>query len=201
MMPLLNSIKGRYLDIHDVLAIMLYIREKGPIGRYSICKALKIGEGIIRGIISRMRSMKLLNVLRAGVMLSDRGNDVLDKFLTDLGIIKIEFLRLTDFTGGLVNLSAQLRPPVFRSESCIEERDLAVRSGAKGAVIIHYLNGRLCIPSVYDDLSEEYPRISQYLFTKFELSEGDHIVIVFNSSKWYLLRPLMLLTLKLKGYF
>jgi len=201
IIPLLNSIKGRHLDIHDVLAIMIYIREKGPIGRYSICKALGIGEGIIRGIISRMRSMSLLNVLRAGVVLSDKGSEVLNNFLNNLGVIKIESLKLTSFTGGLVNLSAQLRPPVFRSMSCIEERDLAVRFGARGAVIIHYIRGRLCIPSVYDDLSKEYPKISRYLFTKFDLSEGDHIVIVFNSSKWYLLRPLMLLTLKLKGYF
>jgi len=189
------------LNLHDVIAVMLYIREKGPVGRYSICKALGMREGVVRGLLMRLHKQGLLDVLKAGVLLSKMGKKVLNEILTNLSIIQITEVDLSHFTGSPTNLAAHIRPPIVRSRSCIEERDLAVRFGAKGAVILVYSDNKLKVPAVYDDLSKYDPNTSQYIFTKFKLSNGDHIIIVFNNSKWMLLRPLMFLALKLKGYF
>jgi hypothetical protein len=59
----------------------------------------------------------------------------------------------------------------------LEQRDAAVKAGAKGATTIIFKSGRLVIPSVSDDLSRDYPKTVERLVSLLQPEENDVIVV------------------------
>ena len=61
-------------------------------------------------------------------------------------------------------------------------RDIAVRYGATGALVIKYCEGRLEVPLVYNDLKEEYPSEAKLILSKLKPEDGDTIIIAFSDT-------------------
>jgi len=63
----------------------------------------------------------------------------------------------------------------------LEQRDAAVRVGAKGAIIIVLKNGKLVIPAVSLDLSKDYPIAFNQITSLMKLEED--MIIISNADQ------------------
>lgn len=70
------------------------------------------------------------------------------------------------------------------SQSIAELRDVAVRAGALGTVLIVYEKGILRLPPVYSDLETEYPQLAADFNETLFLHDGDIIIACFSRDKW-----------------
>ncbi len=200
-LSLLSLVSRGKISLTKIITILLFIREEGPIGRYRLCRELRISEGILRGLLVRLAKSGLIVPLRAGSILTPNGDKLLKSILNDLGIVSIKKINLEELSKSPINIVIQIRGIAINElGSCLEERDIAVRYGAKGAIIITKEDYKLKIPSVYENLTEVYPRISYILETAFNINEGDVLAVVFDHNEWILREAALAVALKLKGY-
>ncbi|MCD6510886.1 MAG: DUF4443 domain-containing protein [Thermoprotei archaeon] len=201
-LQLLTTLCKGKISIPKLITLLILLHEEGPIGRYRICRELLLPEGIVRGLLSRLTRSGLVLSIRAGSLLSPKGEKILNSLLSYLGLLSIKDLRdLSKISKARVNVVAHMRGVPTRDLGlCLEERDVAVRFGAKGAIFIMYRNERLEIPGVCDDLESYAPEVNSILITSFDLMEGDLLVTTFNDQEWILREAIIAVALKLKGH-
>ncbi|MEM3613268.1 MAG: DUF4443 domain-containing protein [Candidatus Bathyarchaeia archaeon] len=161
-------------SVLHVLRIMELISEK-PLGRGKLAEELRVGEGVVRTIINRLKRAGLISTSRAGCQLTVKGFKLFDEYRKTLGKrAKLEEAKLMP---ALFNSAILAKNCGDRVKSGIEQRDAAVKVGAKGATTIIFKNGRLVIPSVCDDLSRDYPKTAEKLIALLQPEENDVIVV------------------------
>ncbi|PMB74060.1 hypothetical protein C0199_01535 [Candidatus Bathyarchaeota archaeon] len=159
--------------LHILRAIEL-VSEK-PVGRGKLAEELRVGEGAVRTIISRLRRAGIFSTSKVGCQLTVKGLKLFEEYKKIFGKrTKIDKAKLmpTPFNSALLAKNCG-----DKVKSGIEQRDAAVRVGAKGATTIIFKNGRLVIPSVCDDLSRDYPKIAEKLIALLQPEENDVIVV------------------------
>jgi len=62
-------------------------------------------------------------------------------------------------------------------KSGIEQRDAAVKTGAKGAMAIIFKDGRFTIPSVSSDVTKDFPKLAKQLIKVFKPGENDVVIV------------------------
>ncbi|GAI49465.1 unnamed protein product, partial [marine sediment metagenome] len=65
-----------YTEAH-VLKAMELMKARDSIGRQQLARELRLGEGIIRTLVARMKRLELLDTSRGGMSLTKAGQDVL----------------------------------------------------------------------------------------------------------------------------
>ncbi|MEM2466797.1 MAG: DUF4443 domain-containing protein [Candidatus Bathyarchaeia archaeon] len=161
-------------SILHVLRVIEIISEK-PMGRGKLAEELRIGEGAMRTIINRLKRAGLISTSRTGCQLTAKGLKLFDEYRKTLGKrAKLEEVKLMPAPFNSAILAKNCGNKV---KSGIEQRDTAVRAGARGATTIIFKNGRLVIPSVCDDLSRDYPKIAEKLIALLQPEENDVIVV------------------------
>ncbi|MEM3617116.1 MAG: DUF4443 domain-containing protein [Candidatus Bathyarchaeia archaeon] len=159
--------------LHLLRAIEL-ISEK-PVGRGKLAEELRIGEGAVRTIINRLRKNGFISTSRAGCQLTVKGLKLFEEYKKIFGKrAKLEEAKLMPAPFNSAILAKNCGDKV---KSGIEQRDAAVKVGAKGATTIIFKNGQLIIPSVCDDLSRDYPEIAEKLIALLQPEENDVIVV------------------------
>ncbi len=157
-----------------ILRVIELVAEK-PVGRNRLAEELKVGTGAIRTIIGRLVKAGLLTTSKAGCGLTSRGLELWRDY--------------SRFFGG----KSRMEKCCLMYERCIfailikncghkvkngiEQRDAAVKVGAKSVTTITYKNGRFIIPSVSDDVARDFPNVMQQLVTLFHPEENDVIII------------------------
>jgi len=159
--------------LHLLRAIEL-ISEK-PVGRVKLAEELRVGEGVVRTIINKLKKTGLISTSKAGCQLTDKGIELFEEYKKIFGkraVLEEVKLLPTRFNSAILAKNCG-----DRVKSGIEQRDAAVRVGAKGATTIIFKNRRLVIPSVCDDLSRDHPKIAEKLITLLQPEENDVIVV------------------------
>jgi predicted transcriptional regulator len=158
---------------HLLHAIEL-ISEK-TIGRSKLAENLKVGEGVVRTIINRLKDADLVVTSKSGCALSSRGLRLLREyksiFKKKIEIGKNE-LTLADY-----NFAILIKNRGHKVRSGVEQRDAAVMAGAKGATTIMFKEGRLKISSVSDDVAKDFPDAANQIVRLLEPEENDVIII------------------------
>ncbi len=161
-------------SVLHVLRAMETLSEK-PIGRGKLAEELGVGEGVVRTIINRLKKAGLISISKAGCQLTAEGRKLFDEYKKSMGKrAKLEEAKLMPALFNSVIVAKNCGDKV---KSGIEQRDAAVRAGAKGATTIIFKNGRFIIPSVSDDLSRDYPEIAEKLLALLQPEENDVIVV------------------------
>lgn len=159
----------------QLLEALLVIRREGPIGRKRLAEALGLGEGAVRTLIQRLRSGSLVTVVgRDGCALSRKGEELvseLEAALRDVGPIRSRLPWSYP-----ANYAVIVRAAAQRVSRGLDQRDEAIRAGAKALLILTYRDGRLLMPGV-SDLSAERPEFAQQLVGELRPGEGDVILI------------------------
>jgi len=121
----------------DVLRALLKINAN--VSRAELCKSLELGEGSIRGILNELKSKKLITSTKQGHSLSNKGKKAIENILKNIGLPKKvnlkmyeEFKKVRIIIKNIKNYMQSYR-----------ERDVAVKNGAEGAIILTNKNGKL----------------------------------------------------------
>lgn len=159
----------------DLIKAIELIAEKEPIGRGKLSEELEIGGGAVRTLIKRLKNTNLVATSKNGCSLTEKGRSVWCK-ITHILPKKVR-LKINKLTSASFNFAVLVRGYGEEVKDGLEQRDAAVRAGAKGAITIVLKNGKLIIPAVSPDFSKDYPEASSQITQAMNPQENDLIII------------------------
>jgi predicted transcriptional regulator len=162
-------------SVFHVLRAIELLAEK-TIGRSRLAEELRVGEGTIRTIISRLKDAGLIRTSKLGCILTDKGLKLWDKYKTVFRK-KVE-IEENELTLANYNLAILVKNRGHKVKSGMEQRDAAIMVGARGATAILFKEGRLIIPSVSNNMAKDFPKAANQIIRLLQPEENDVIVIV-----------------------
>jgi hypothetical protein len=132
-----RGVKPSFRAYHVFIALTS-LRREGPLGRMTLSRKLELGEAAVKTLVRRLRDSGLATVDRvAGVLLTEEGVELaefLEGLMTYLGPVELGPICGGCRTYGLVLRSFR---GVLESVGYLKLRDLVVREGADGALIVY----------------------------------------------------------------
>lgn len=178
----LNSVSSRYApsrflsfnSAHVFKTLQLMDRE-GYVSRLLLIKELRLGEGSIKTLIKHLKMEKLIITTSKGTTMSERGRKIFEQmsqFICGETQIPMSSISVSKF-----NYAVLLRYVKFAIKQGVEQRDAAIKLGAKGATTLVYKDGKFLISgSRYNALKDE-KKIDKLLKDKLKPVNDDIIII------------------------
>jgi DNA-binding MarR family transcriptional regulator len=154
----------------------LELMAQRPLGRNKLAKELKVGDGAVRTIISRLRSADLIETTKEGCTLTKKGQEIWRRF--DGVFPKRVELAKSEITESQFNFAFLVKNSGQKVGSGIDQRDAAIIAGARKALVIVYKNGCLSIKSVSECIEKEYPKAANQILKELTPENNDVIIIV-----------------------
>ena len=142
----------------DVLRCLLKIEK--PISRLKLSKTLDLGEGTIRS--------------KKGHSLSTNGNSIVKKIKSCIDMGKVN---LQSMYQDKKKIAVHIKD-IKKVEKAYELRDIAIKNGADGALILDYDNGLKFYEWTDSDYTSDFKEIEK----KFHLSKDDLIIVAYADS-------------------
>lgn len=161
-------------SVLHILRVIELVAEK-PIGRTKLAAELNMGQGATRTIINRLREAGLLATSKMGCKLTPKGLRVWKEYKKVFQ--KKSEIGKSELTNAKYNFAVLAKNCGHKIRSGIEQRDAAVRIGAKGAITVIFRNGRLIIPSVSDDFARDFPSTAEKIVKLLQPEENDVVLI------------------------
>jgi len=161
-------------EAHVVKALEI-IGECGSVGRIKLSKELVLGEGATRTLLKHLKSEGMTRSSRSGISFSEQGKmlfSVLQSRLSE----GVEVPSST-ITIGAFNIAVLVRDSAKAVGSGMEQRDVAIKSGASGATTLVFSGNKLSMPKCVDDVSEDAPVLHDELVTKLKPNQNDVIIV------------------------
>ena len=158
----------KFSDYH-VWKCLKIIGSQGPVGRKTLSNELGIGEGSTRTILDRLVEERLVDINRSGAVIARRGREILRSSLID--VKRIEDLGITI---DICNTAVRIPNIAHRVTYGCEQRDTAIKAGAKGATTLLCHEGRLYFPGDKEPLDMD---VENGLRRHFKLKDGDVVII------------------------
>ena len=161
--------------VHVFKALQL-VKSRGHISRDLLSKELGLGEGSIRTLMRHLQLNNMIKATNAGTTMTQKGEALLLELLssipTEMNLPKCSIAL------GKFNYVVLLKQHSHAIKSGVEQRDAAIKIGAKGATTLLFKQNKLVMPSNtnYDSLQRE-PKISKLLIRTLNPGEGDAIII------------------------
>jgi predicted transcriptional regulator len=146
----------------------------GAVGRLRLSRDLDLGEGETRTLVRHLKNEGLIEVSRQGISLAEAGR----KLLSDLRTVLSEQVAIpsTPLTVGSFNVAVRVAGMKNSVKYGLEQRDAAIKAGAKGATTLIFTKKQLVMPGTEEDMSKSGSSIIAAL-SKLSLKEGDVIII------------------------
>lgn len=161
-------------EAHVIKALEI-IGNYGSVGRIRLSKKLGLGEGTTRTLLKHLKNEEIIKGSRKGISLSDRGKDLFSDLRDRLSKgIAVPKSRLTI---GLFNVAVLVRDSAQAVKSGMEQRDVAIKSGASGATTLVFSNNKLSMPTREQDISISMPSLYKQLLNKLRPKENDVIIV------------------------
>ncbi len=161
--------------VHVFKALQL-VKSRGHISRDLLSKELGLGEGSIRTLMRHLQMNNMIKATNAGTTMTQKGEALLLELLssipTEMNLPKCSIAL------GKFNYVVLLKQHSHAIKSGVEQRDAAIKIGAKGATTLLFKQNKFVMPSNtnYDSLQKE-PKISKLLIRTLNPEEGDAIII------------------------
>ncbi len=162
---------GNIPNFTKIDIVRCFLRLDKKIGRQDLARELELGEGTVRTILSILKSKKLLDSTKKGHFLSNKGNEILNKIFHSMSMPKSveakniypEFKKF----GILIKDTLELK-------ELYKLRDIAVKSGADGAIVFKF-EGRLY--ALESNYNKDYNELAKY----FDFEKNDVLVMAFSN--------------------
>lgn len=160
-----------------VIKFLLILASEETMGRITLSRRLGIGEGSVRTIIKRLLELSLISVDAVGGC-----------HLTETGRSAVSELQEIIVSRGEIELSEMgVQAPAFAihlrgltiSPSLTKLRDVAVRNGAEGMMVLQFKGGKLHLPQMSEDISKDYPTVDATIKSRLNPKDQDLILIGF----------------------
>lgn len=160
----------------QVIRAILILGEKKVIGRTLLSRLLKTGSGAIRTLLNDLEEHNIITIEKTGCRLTKKGQDIysnITKKILLIDQINAGGLSVADYDAAvIVKESSNL---IHRG---IEQRDAAIKVGAKGATTLIYEDGKFVIPKGSKDCAKDFPSDIWNIFKiTFNPSNGDVIIV------------------------
>jgi predicted transcriptional regulator len=159
-----------------VFKTLQLIKSRGHISRDLLSRELGLGEGSIRTLMRHLQMNNMIKATNAGTTMTQKGEALFSELLSS---IPAEMsLPKCSIALGKFNYVVLLKQHSHAIKSGIEQRDAAIKIGAKGATTLLFKQNKFVMPSNtnYDTLQKE-PQISKLLIKMLNPEEGDAIII------------------------
>jgi len=166
-----------FSKLHVVKALASMARS-GSIGRAGLAQVLGLGEGATRTLIGKLSKHGLVEVTRRGCSLTERGKALWKEICSKLP--KMTEIKAIPVPGK--GFAVLVRGEARNVRLGINQRDEAVRAGARGAMILVFEQGKLRMPGVSEDVSVDFPELFEEVMSVLEPKEGDVVVVAFADS-------------------
>lgn len=157
----------------DILLLLKILYEE-EIGRYRLIEKTGLSEATIRSLLNHLRKMEYIKRKYKGHTLNNKGIMLIKEYLK---IVKNENYIVTPFRIGAYNYYIHITGISPKIKSGIEQRDIAILAGGKGAITLMYHDGKLIFPDSKDDASQYYPEFIREVISDSNPTEGDIIII------------------------
>lgn len=146
-----------------------------PVGRIRLSKMLGLGEGETRTLVRHLRNEDVIEISRAGIVLSKRGKNI----LSDLRSTFSEGMEVprSSLTVGPHNIAVLVKEAADCVKYGLEQRDAAIKAGALGATTLTFKNDRLTMPGVDGDVFRNIQAVHDVLVEVLRPEEDDVIII------------------------
>lgn len=147
----LNSISSRYapsrilsFNSAHVFKTLQLIDSEGYVSRTLLIKELGLGEGSIKTLIKHLKMQKMVTTTNKGTVMSQRGRKIFEEMsrhiCAEMPVPK-STISISEY-----NYATLLRSLKVDIKQGVEQRDVAIKMGAKGATTLIYKEGKFLIP-------------------------------------------------------
>ncbi len=161
-----NPVKYEPWDI--IRAFLTVGKSPRKLSRAALCELLELGEGSMRSVLDTLKQRKLISATQRGHALTAAGETLFRKIGRCLSVP--QQVQFSEYPG-LVSVATVLRGKGDAPVGA-HERDIAVREGAEGAVLLAH-TGKLTVPGF------RYGKSFSEIETQLEAMEGDLVIIAF----------------------
>jgi predicted transcriptional regulator len=145
------------------------------IGRNKLARYLGVGEGVIRTIIGRLKDAGLVATSKGGCNLTSKGL-ALWKDYKSIFRKRVEIGK-NEFTLSACNFAFLIKDCGHKVKSGMEQRDAAIRAGAKATTTVICKGGFLVIPFVTNNVAKDFPIAGNQIVKLLKPEENDVIII------------------------
>lgn len=153
----------------------LDLMSKAAIGRGALAKKLGLGEGSARTVVKILKAGRLIKTSRKGCELTKKGRALFKELQRH--IIKIHKIEAGGLAVGKHAVAVLVRGAGNRIRHGVEQRDAALLAGARGATTIIYRGGKLCAPTISDDLEKDHPELAKKFLSIFDPKDNDVMIV------------------------
>jgi predicted transcriptional regulator len=161
-------------EAHVIKALEM-IGEYGSVGRIRLSKELGLGEGTTRTLLRHLKNEGIICSSRRGISFSEEGRGLFSYLRGKLS--KGVDVPSSSLTVGPFNVAVLVRDSAQAVKSGMEQRDVAIKSGASGATTLVFTSNKLSMPTREQDISVSMPALHIQLVTKFKPEENDVIIV------------------------
>lgn len=169
-----------FSEAHVVKALEI-IGNYRTVGRIKMSRELGLGEGSTRTLLKHLKKEGITQSSSSGISFSDVGQ----KLFSDLRSKVSEGVEVpsSPLTVGRFNFAVLVRDVAHAVGSGMEQRDIAIKSGASGATTLVFSNNQLSMPTFEQDVSGNMPILHDELVTKFNPNQNDVIIVGSGETK------------------
>lgn len=162
-------------DIVHVFKTLQLLEENKRISRSLLIEELGLGEGSVKTLVKHMKMSGLVESSNAGMWFTNKGRTVYSKLHhsipDEMSISKCSAAL------GKFNYAILVKDSSDNIRSGIEQRDVAIKSGALGATTLIFQNDRLLMPSTQEDLLKNNPKLHSMIVKRLRPKDRDVIII------------------------
>lgn len=164
---------GNIPNFTKIDILRCFLRFNKNIGRQELARELELGEGTVRTILNTLKSKNLLDSTKKGHFLSKKGHDTLNQVYKMISLPKN--ITIQNIYPNFKKIGVLIKN-ISKVKELYKLRDIAVKNGADGALILRFEN-RLYAPE--SDYKQDYTELEKY----FNFDNNDLLVIAFSNEK------------------
>lgn len=166
-----------------VLKSILYLSNQKYVSRASFCKELQIGEGAVRTLIAHLKKYGLVDSIKAGTFLTNKGKRFAEEFYT---IMPSQiFLRKCCLTDGKHNCAILLKSEhIDDIGNGMQQRDFAILYGASDSLTLIFREGEFVFSGDGIKCFSDEPEITDNLIKSLQPKEEDIVIITSSDDKF-----------------
>ncbi len=175
--------KALTFNTPHVLKSILLLSSQKYVSRSSFCSELQLGEGAVRTLISHLKEHGLVDSIKAGTFLTNKGK----KFAMQFHKIMPSqtFLKKCCLTNGEHNCAILIkREYIDEIGNGMQQRDYAILYGASDSLTLIYRDGEFVFSGDKVVCFPDEPEIRDELIQTLEPEEKDIVIITSSDDKF-----------------
>jgi hypothetical protein len=151
------------------------LKRDGHVSRLLLINELDLGEGSIKTLIKHLKMEKLIITTQKGTAMTERGEKIFEEmsqYICSETQVPKSSISIAEYNHAIL-----LRNMKFAIKQGVEQRDAAIKMGAKGATTLLFNNGKFLIPGSRFNALKGEKAIEKLLKDNLKPEENDIIVI------------------------